>query len=144
MTNTEENIQWILKKIGQERVHLSCVLQRGLVDSEEKVIEYLEHYSNRGIRDFGFVSLMKVNEYATKGFVNFDSMKFLDKKNVRVTKEWSREGCACRNYLHRNSEGKLSQVYARRVIDSKCADEFLVLDVDKLKNGFSGSVVRQF
>ena len=144
MNNTERNILRIFEKAGSERLHLSCVLQKGLVDSEEKIEEYLEHYSKLGVRDFGFVSLMEVNECATKGFINFDSMKFLDKKNVRVTKEWSREGCSCRNYLHRNSLGQLSQVYARRVIDSKCADDFLVLDVDKLKNGFSGSVIKQF
>jgi hypothetical protein len=44
---------------------------KGYVDSEEKIYDYLDKYSDLGVYDVGFVNLMKINEYCKERFVEF-------------------------------------------------------------------------
>jgi organic radical activating enzyme len=114
------------------KLHLSCVLQKGLVDSNERLNEYIEYYSNKGILDFGFVGLMKVNNYSSNHYVKIDNFT-----NCKKTMFMKRGGCSCANFIY--NKYPYPKIYQREVNDQiECTVGNLVLDVHSLKNGFVG------
>jgi MoaA/NifB/PqqE/SkfB family radical SAM enzyme len=144
-TCQDKEILDTLDNYGQDKVHLSCNIVKGYIDSPESVVNYLKYYTNLGVRDFGFVSLMKVNNYCENHFVDFNDLDFSEYKNIfRKSRNISRDGCECSNYLFK-SGSLISQVYARHVLDgSKCNESMLVLDIDTLKEGFNGpEIIRE-
>lgn len=58
------------------KIHLTCNLIRGIVDSEKAVIAYLEKAKSLGVYDVGFVSLMKVNKFCEDNHVDFSDIVF--------------------------------------------------------------------
>lgn len=131
-----------IEKFPKNRLHLSCNLIKGYIDSENKLIDYLNKYGNIGVYDFGFVSLMKVNEYCKKTYVN-DKI-FNNFKSTRHYKNIDNEElkCECRNYLYTTNQGKLVSFYKRAVIQSNLSEtSYLVYENNKLRNGFSGEYI---
>jgi molybdenum cofactor biosynthesis enzyme MoaA len=65
----------------KQKLHLSCNIIRGHIDSQERIFKYLDTMSNVGAQDFGFVSLMPINKYATENGIDFDKipMKYSEK-----------------------------------------------------------------
>ena len=61
----------------KERLHLTCTMAKGYIDSPGEVYEYLTHYAKLGVIDFGFVSLMPTNKWAEGHYIN--SMGVLSK-----------------------------------------------------------------
>lgn len=131
-----------IEKFPKNRLHLSCNLIKGYIDSEKKLIDYLNKYGNMGVYDFGFVSLMKINEYCKKNYVN-DKI-FNNFKLVRHYKKIDNEElkCECRNYLYTTNQGKLVSFYKRAVIQSNLSEtSYLVYENNKLRNGFGGEYI---
>jgi organic radical activating enzyme len=115
---------------GNDKLHLSCVLQKGLVDSNEKINEYIEYYSNKGVLDFGFVGLMKVNDYSVNHYVAIN-----DLIGYRKTISMERDGCSCANFIY--NKYPYPKIYQREVNNQmKCIAGNLVLDIHSLRNGF--------
>ena len=65
---------------NKEIFHFSCNLIKGFIDSKEEIHKYLEFCNSLDQFDVGFVSLMKINNYAKEHFVDFELDNLLDKR----------------------------------------------------------------
>jgi molybdenum cofactor biosynthesis enzyme MoaA len=124
-------------------LHLSCNLIKGYVDSEIEVKKYLDHASQLGIYDVGFVSLMKVNNYCKEHHIDFNSLKFEEDKNIFISKDWNNKNlCRCRNYLYASeAKGEIVKLYSRYYVDTNCRESQLVYDGQYLRDGFGGNII---
>jgi len=125
----------------KDKLHLRCNLIKGYIDCLSKIQEYMDYMSRHGVRDFGFVNLMKINPYSKNHFVGnlpLDSIS-----NTIESQKWERmDGkCTCRNYLHVTESGYIVKMYERANEAPEKPDGCLVYDVDCLRNGFGGDVL---
>lgn len=126
----------------KDKIHLSCNLIAGFVDSPKKMYEYINHYSKLGFHDFGFVTLMEVNAYCKSHKIDFRQLKLNEMPNtIRRVEFNDDEACYCANYTTYDDEGDLNRWYARHYCDSTRANSTLVFDVDHLKIGFNGPTI---
>ena len=132
----------------KHKIHLSCNLIKGHVDSEEKLKQYLEMAASIGIFDIGLVSLMGVNEYCRENYVDFsdfnlssiEKLKQIKWYENRVGKEESIT-CRCENYLYTASNFRLVSMYHRYAIKNSEIADYLVYENNQLKQGFSGEIL---
>lgn len=125
------------------KLHLSCNLIKGYIDSDDEIKTYLEYAAGYGIKDTGFVSLMKINEFANDNFVFFNDIIKND-ENLHVTKEWTYgDTCKCNNYMYipKNNKFDIVQTYSRCVLKPMCTSNTLVFDGENLKEGFNGKII---
>lgn len=120
---------------------------RGGIDTPEKAYQFVCHYGNMGFSDFGFMTLMPVNDFTRAHRIRIASN---DKNAINLSKmpntitplRWTQgTTCACNNYIVRTSKGDLVRVYARETIDSNRCEGILVYDINKLRIGFNGQVL---
>lgn len=130
------------------KIHLSCNLIKGYVDSYEKIIQYLENAASVGVNDTGFVSLMRVNDFCNKHFVDFSNFDIKETerfKKVRcftnIDDETQDICCKCENYLYMASNFKLVSMYHRYAIQNDRISDYLVYEDNQLKQGFNGQVI---
>ncbi len=103
----------------KDKVHISCNLMKGKIDSEEKIIKLLEYVDSYGYNDVGFVSLMKVNEFCENAYVDFRDIEFTNpaiklycQKDYKVPNV-----CTCRNYAYISNKGNIIKFYNRQTLD---------------------------
>ena len=125
----------------KDKLHLRCNLIKGYIDSPTMIRIYMEHMSRCGVRDFGFVDLMKINPYCKNHFVGSLSLDSIP--NTIKSQKWSRlDGrCTCRNYLHTTESGYLVKMYDRTNEAPEESDGCLVYDINCLRNGFGGEIL---
>ncbi len=124
----------------KERLHLSCNLVNGYIDSPQKIYKYLEFAGKVKINDVGFVSLMKINYFCENNFVDFSDLK-LKHKRLFKTKEWKfMDSCKCNNYLYipKDINSDVVKVYYRCFMMRTEVCNSLVFDGENLKIGFDG------
>lgn len=131
-----------------DKIHLSCNLIKGYIDSFREVINYLEFASQVGVIDVGFVSLMKVNEYCKEHFVDFENfnIKLSDRliKNrhfCNIDDCTGKVCCKCENYLYRANNNMIISMYHRYAIRNNEIADYLVYEDNHIKQGFSGKVI---
>ena len=127
----------------KDKLHLSCNLIKGYIDSEQEVYKYLEHASKLKIFDVGLVSLMKINDFCKNNFIDIYDLK-LDKKNIFNTKTWNFENsCSCKNYLYIPEKGgnEAVKLYHRCFHLTHEVSNTLVFDGENLKIGFDGETL---
>lgn len=140
--NLKNDIQTFSEKL-KKKIHISCNLIKGEIDSSKKIYEFIDHYSSIGFHDFGFVSLMKVNDYCKDHFIDFSEINLEHMENTIRTKTFEYEKkCKCNNFLTTDSNGIINKVYARHYCDSSNSDSTLVYDLNILKNGFNGAEIK--
>ena len=140
--NINDNSLGSLSDSLKKKIHISCNLISGIVDSGERVLEFIDRYSSLGFHDFGFVSLMKVNDYCEKFFIDFNKINLEKNSEVIKTRTQNQgESCKCANYLVTGAEGSFNKVYARHYCDVKKNESTLVYDLNVLKNGFTGPTI---
>ena len=123
----------------KNKLHLRCNLIDGYIDNDKTVYRYMDEYSKMGVFDFGFVSLMKHNEYCHKKFVpQIDIHKLPD---TVVVNEAHNDTCRCRNFLHKTESGYPVMVYDRQENCPSSGTGTLVFDIDCLRAGFGGEVI---
>ena len=130
----------------KDKIHLSCNLQKGYIDSSRKVMLYLEEAAKLGIGDIGFVSLMPVNDYCKEKFVDFADINLELIENLYISKEWNNATyCRCRNYLYvpksEEAEVDIVKLYTRYYVDSSYCLSTLVFDGEYLRKGFGGEII---
>ena len=144
---TDEDIRTFCER-NSGKLHLSCNLIRGYVDSVEKIVEYLEYAANLGVDDVGFVSLMPVNNYCKEHFVDFSDLhndiekhnRFINNKTFEQYSN-GRTGtvtCRCKNYLYRATNGRIVAMYSRFVCQHKAEASYVVYENNELLQGFGG------
>jgi molybdenum cofactor biosynthesis enzyme MoaA len=135
-----EDLDAQVEHVPKEKLHLTCNLARGYVDSPGEVRHYLDHYSRMGVTDFGFVNLMPVNKWAEEHRLgDEEAMQLLDKvPGTQRVEAWSRgQDCLCNNYETRIGDRTVYS-YCRQTLNPSACESVLVFDVDKMKMGFSG------
>lgn len=103
------------------KIHLTCNLIRGNIDSFSKAIDYLEFCKTIGVYDVGFVSLMKTNIFCENNFIDFDNL-LIDEEVAPCNRTWN-DGdiCKCKNYLYLPKEGrKPIKFYSRFRLKPEC------------------------
>lgn len=126
----------------KQKIHISCNLLPGNVDSAEKMFEFMTHYAELGFDDFGFVTLMEVNEFCQKNKVDFRDIDLSKMKNTsRKCTFNDGDSCFCANYITYAEDGSLFRWYARHYCGSKNDHSNLVFDHDQLKIGFNGPTI---
>lgn len=131
-----------LEQCIKDKIHLSCNLIKGYIDDEKDMYDFINHYSRLGFHEYGFVSLMKVNEYCRSNHVDFMKINLNQMKNTRRVCTFNdKNACFCANYVTFDDDGDLNRWYARHYCDMTKADSNLVFDIDHLKVGFNGPVI---
>ncbi len=137
---TEEDIRNFKNK---DKLHISCNLQKGYIDSAKKIRLFLEHVASMGVSDVGFVSLMPANNYCKEHFIDFADISFTF-DGIYQTKDWNYEKrCRCRNYIYIPNENSVDfvKVYSRYYCDPKFNMSTLVYDGEYLRSGFNGEII---
>lgn len=130
---------------NKNKLHLSCNLVKGYIDSTDECYEYIDFYSKLGVHDYGFVSLMGVNDYAKEHLVDFEGVELGKMPNTINSKQWRfGDSCKCNNYMTLDTNGDVSHSYARYAMKSAECVGMLVYDQNVLKVGFNGPVLRDY
>lgn len=132
----------------KHKIHLSCNLIKGHVDSADKVIQYLEFAGQLGVNDVGIVSLMDVNDYCNKHYVDFNSLNIQETDRLvmnrcfkNISDNTGEICCKCENYLYRASNMNLISMYHRYAIKNNEIADYLVYEDNILKQGFNGKII---
>lgn len=133
-----------INSVGSAKVHLSCNLIAGYIDSYDSIKKYLDYVSSIGCMDVGFVTLMGINEYSKENQITFNSLHlesvadFLEYK--RYTKQCNK--CRCANYLYFSRQtGQIVDLYGRFVMDKDDTPGILSFDGENLRYGFGGPII---
>jgi MoaA/NifB/PqqE/SkfB family radical SAM enzyme len=138
-TISKDTICELQKKF--KKIHLTCNLIKGEIDSGEMVREYLEFASKVGIYDVGFVGLMKNNDFSREHLVKFEDgvEKLFNNRSLRFG-----NSCRCKNYLYFDKEtcSIPVKVYHRHVLKPSKMESMLVYDGENLTVGFTGKKLK--
>lgn len=129
------------------KLHLSCNLIKGHIDSINKILNYLEFVSELGIQDVGIVSLMSVNKFCKEHYIDFESLNIQDKlTKTRCFRNYDEATCKtltckCENYLYQAKNISLISLYHRYAIRSNEVSDMLVYEDNILRQGFNGEII---
>lgn len=130
------------------KIHLSCNLIKGYIDSSEQVLNYLEHAAKLGINNVGFVGLMDINSYCKEKFIDFADIEPQQSEVFTKTRCFSNISettnevcCKCSNYLYTSKDFKLISMYNRHAIKNNEIADYLVYENNILKQGFNGNKI---
>lgn len=146
-TNNIATYDDILNNNHKEKIHLSCNLIKGYIDSSDKILEYLEMASKLDINDVGFVSLMNINDYCNDSYVEFSNIipkendYFKKTRDYRCINNKNMVTCKCENYLYKAKNMNFVSMYHRYVIKNNEKADFLVYENNHLKQGFNGNII---
>jgi hypothetical protein len=131
--------------LNPEIFSLSCNLLKGYVDSVDTLQSYLTGAILVGVRQAGFVSLMKKTEICTDLFVDYEDISSkLYVSNGFSLDEMSKdkESCRCENFTYYNDKGEIP-FYLRRVLGGKadCIKAFVFNQDGNLVTNFGKDMV---
>ena len=131
-----------------QKLHISCTMIKGYVDSYEKMVEFTNYYGNKGILDIGFVSLMGVNKYAREHLIDFESFnikqnpELLFGRHCKYIKSDKKCHCECQVYYILTSSGNIVEAYNRFARDyGNCDESNVVYAINQWRQGFSGRLL---
>lgn len=140
-----EDIRYVMNKVKNKKLlRLNCLLMKDKIDSIEEVEKYLEFASELGIFRVGFVSLMKVNEYAKENFINFNDVFKNETLNPKThTHFYDTNVCECINGVYVSKKGKFIEYYARMTKELNCeyTRQFVYTSDNKLTTGFGKEII---
>lgn len=132
----------------KHKIHLSCNMIKGYVDSYDKVVQYLELAAYLNINDVGLVGLMKINDYCNQHYIDFNNLDIKLADNLiksrcfkNIDRETSEICCKCENYLYRASNMNFVSMYRRHAIKNNQISDYLVYENNELKQGFNGNKI---
>lgn len=70
MPASEEIRMLVCRMPDPAKIVLNCVMQKGLVDSEETVIDYLETAASAGVRNTSFIGMFRANAYCRENYIS--------------------------------------------------------------------------
>jgi MoaA/NifB/PqqE/SkfB family radical SAM enzyme len=119
------------------KIHLSCNIIKNGIESVSNIDKYLNYFGNLGVNDFGFVGLMKGNDYCKNNYIDINSLDLTKLKNCIKTKTFNKSNiCNCSNYLKYDDNGNILKLYIRQNNNPDCNENILVYDENFLKTGF--------
>jgi len=120
-----------------ELMHFSCNLVKGGIDTNDKVVQFLENANELNVFSVGFSSLMPVNDYCKENFVDINILELND--NFFNSKQFDDTGhCMCRNYLYTPKVFKDEhvQLYLKNTYKNQESTNSLIFDGENLRYGF--------
>lgn len=120
-----------------ELMHFSCNLIKDGIDTNKKVIKFLENANKLNVFSAGFSSLMPVNDFCKENFIDINILEF--KKNFFNSKQFDDPGhCMCRNYLYTPKEfkGEHVKLYFKNTFRNQELTNSLIFDGENLRYGF--------
>lgn len=119
-------------------LRINCLLIKNYIDSSEEIIKFLERISETtDISQVGFISMMQVNEFTKKNFVDYrDIISDLDDNFFETKKMADGKRCTCANYLYVAKNGKIIFVYFRYTKEYGYGGRSLFFDSTGLKEGY--------
>lgn len=125
----------------KSKLHLSCNLIKGHIDSEDKIYQYLEMCSELGVYDVGIVGLMPVNQYCREHYAEYPELhKCITTRSYRnIVNDVA--VCECRNWLYRAHNCNMISVYHRHALRNTEVVSYLVYENNKLRIGFNGEFI---
>lgn len=96
----------------KKKINLSCVCQKGYIDSGLELEKYLFYASLQGISEVNVYSLIPVNDYAKSNFVDPNQFQF--SKNIISYKSYEypcKNVCKCTNYVYMNRTDNFQSVF---------------------------------
>ena len=124
------------------KLHARCNMIAGYIDCQEEAIKYIDTLADKGVMDFGFVSLMKINSFCEENFIDHSILQWGKTGRTHICYEQDRFGvCSCKNFLYYTEKGQLVKMYSRVNEDFTYEASNLVFDIDTLKQGFSGKII---
>lgn len=122
--------------VNMDIVNASCNLIRGYIDNNVEVEKMLRFAISLSLPRLGFVALMKVNDYCSEHYVDFDEIDFTTIPHLYFTESRNRGiDCKCSNYLY-NHDGKILEVYMRNYANPNYCESSLLFDGQYLRQGF--------
>lgn len=126
---------------NKDKLHLRCNLIKGFIDCQDEVMKYIDRFTKMGITDFGFVSLMEINDYCRDNFVSYEAAGMTKLRGSMRTQWRERPGCNCENFILTTDKGVIIRFYSRINKNPKKCESSLVYDQDTLLDGFNGKVI---
>lgn len=139
--NKRRTLEELLPQLNtRNKIHLSCTTMRDAIGSSEEVYNYLETFAEMGVSDFGFVTLMPVNKYATEQRVDAEVI-VQNAENTQIQRVYKKGlDCRCKNFETTTKYGTVWSYARSNLSPSKC-ESLLVYDMNSLREGFNGRVI---
>lgn len=133
-----ENIETLCGEVDYDsKITINCVMQKGMIDSYEKAIEFIECMASYGVKCIKFISLLPLTNEAIKNYV--DPMPIIErcKKFTNSGMLYDFNMCNCFEFIYIAKCGKVVKVMIRNTINScySCVKQ-LVFNGKFLYDGF--------
>lgn len=118
-------------------LHFSCNLIKGYIDTNRKVIKFLENANELNVFSAGFVSLIPANDYCKENFIDINKLEL--KKKFFNSKQFEEVGyCMCKNYLYtpKNFKEQHIKLYIKNNYKNQVIMNGLIFDGENLRYGF--------
>ena len=124
------------------KVSINCVLQKGAIDSYEKMIKFLEYAGESGIKFVKFISLLPLTEEAIANYIDPSDMMNQCKRFTNTGMLYDHQMCRCFEFLYLSKAYTTIKVVIRHTTDSNysCVKQF-VFNGKNLFDGFSKHTV---
>ena len=95
MPSAEEIRRLLLQMSDPAKIVFNCVMQKGLVDSEEAVASYLETAAAAGVRNTSFIGMFRANAYCREKYVSPALLELKDPRFHIWNHFRDHDYCAC-------------------------------------------------
>lgn len=141
---SEEEIREVVSVLSdKQKIIFNCVLQKGFVDSEDTVMEYLEHAAVAGVDNTSFIGMFQANEYCRERYVSPKSIGFNNKKFHIWNYYHDYDYCSCSSGSYEAENGYVRFYY--RCPGNRNADftrQLVYSAGNKLLAGYRGEEIR--
>jgi len=143
-TPTIEEIASVASQIeDQGKIVFNCVLQRGGVDSVEKIRQYLEMAAKAHVHNSSFIGMFYANDYCRANYVDPRELDFENQSGFNVWNHFhDYEYCSCSTGSYRAEAGTVGYYY--RCPGNKKAEyarQLVYTSDNRLLTGFSGEEI---
>lgn len=136
-TDTVPTVDVLQSLPNKHKLHVSCNLIKGYIDSEDKILKYLDFVGDVILcNDVGFVGLMKVNDFCNQHFLHMPKLHSVCKSRELEDKENGKVYCNCKNYLYLTPQNHMVSAYYRRVVEKRPFNDIFIYENNILRQGW--------
>lgn len=117
-----DDIVFLQSKLDDKKIiNINTMVMKGYIDNLEEIKKMLNHVGRLGVYKDGFVSLMQINDYSKKHFINFnDIFNNLDDNFFIGHHFYNKCYCECLDGMYITDVNDIVEFYARMVKDCDC------------------------
>lgn len=143
---SSDDISYLQSKLDDKKIiNINTMVMKGYIDNLKEIKKMLDYVGDLGVYKDGFVSLMKVNNYSEKHFINFnDIFNNLDSNFFLGHHFYNKTYCECIDGMYITNNNKMVEFYARMVKENNNNDivrQLVYTSDNKVTAGFSGKVL---